>query len=60
MLAGYPDDWHKVEFLTMGAYFSYQLNYTWDHRSDGYNYASLSVSLCTPRSRGNVTISSPT
>jgi choline dehydrogenase len=58
VLAEYPDDWPEVEFLTMGGYFGYQRNYIRDNPSDGYNYASLAVSLCTPRSRGNVTISS--
>ncbi|KAK4864724.1 hypothetical protein LT330_001347 [Penicillium expansum] len=59
VLAEYPDDWPEVEFLTMGGYFGYQRNYIRDNPSDGYNYASLAVSLCTPRSRGNVTITSP-
>lgn len=59
VLAEYPDDWPEVEFLTMGGYFGYQKNYIRDNPSDGYNYASLAVSLCTPRSRGNVTIASP-
>ncbi|KAJ5753792.1 Glucose-methanol-choline oxidoreductase C-terminal [Penicillium nucicola] len=58
VLAEYPNDWPEVEFLTMGGYFGYQKNYIRDNPSDGYNYASLAVSLCTPRSRGNVTISS--
>ncbi|KAJ5972442.1 Glucose-methanol-choline oxidoreductase [Penicillium vulpinum] len=59
VLAEYPDDWPEVEFLTMGGYFGYQKNYIRDNPSDGYNYASLAVSLCTPRSRGNITITSP-
>ncbi|KAA8647953.1 GMC family oxidoreductase [Aspergillus tanneri] len=58
VLAEYPTDWPEVEFLTMGAYFGYQKNYIRDNPRDGYNYASLAVSLCTPRSRGNVSISS--
>ncbi|KAJ5205795.1 Glucose-methanol-choline oxidoreductase [Penicillium cf. griseofulvum] len=59
VLAEYPDDWPEVEFLSMGGYFGYQKNYVRDNPSDGYNYASLAVSLCTPRSRGNITIASP-
>jgi choline dehydrogenase len=59
VLAEYPDDWPEVEFLSMGGYFGYQKNYIRDNPSDGYQYASLAVSLCTPRSRGNITITSP-
>ncbi|EAW11661.1 GMC family oxidoreductase [Aspergillus clavatus NRRL 1] len=57
-LAQYPADWPEIEFLTMGGFFGYQNNYVRDNPSDGYNYASLAVSLCTPRSRGNVSIAS--
>lgn len=58
ILAEYPTDWPEVEYLSMGGYFGYQRNYIRDNPSDGYNYASLAISLCTPRSRGNISISS--
>ncbi|KAJ5506045.1 Glucose-methanol-choline oxidoreductase C-terminal [Penicillium expansum] len=58
--------WEKIPEPKRSAWFS---NHTrqvlaeypddWPEVDDGYNYASLAVSLCTPRSRGNVTITSP-
>ncbi|KAH6663649.1 glucose-methanol-choline oxidoreductase [Halenospora varia] len=57
-LAEYPADWPETEYLALGAYLGYQLNLATGDPQDGYNYASLAIALCTPRSRGNLTISS--
>lgn len=57
-LATYPADWPELEYLSLGAYLGYQQNLAKGDPNDGYNYASLAVALCTPRSRGNLTIAS--
>lgn len=57
-LATYPADWPELEYLALGAYLGYQQNFVRGDPDDGYNYASLAIALCTPRSRGNLTIAS--
>ncbi|KAI9042663.1 GMC family oxidoreductase [Aspergillus affinis] len=57
-LATYPADWPELEYLSLSAYLGYQANLATGDPHDGYNYATLSVALCTPLSRGNLTISS--
>ncbi|KAL4940532.1 hypothetical protein BDV06DRAFT_230264 [Aspergillus oleicola] len=54
-LAGYPDDWPEIEYLSLSAYLGYQQAPAHDDPNDGYNYASLAVALCTPRSKRNLT-----
>lgn len=58
-LATFPPDWPELEYLSLGAYLGYQENLATGDPNDGYNYASLAVSIVAPLSRGNVTISSP-
>ena len=57
-LATYPADWPELEYLSLGAYLGYQENLARGDPNDGYNYASLAVSIVAPRSRGNLTITS--
>ncbi|PYI03849.1 glucose-methanol-choline oxidoreductase [Aspergillus sclerotiicarbonarius CBS 121057] len=57
-LARYPADWPEVEYLSLSAYLGYQEDLEDGDPHDGYNYASLAVAICTPRSRGNLTITS--
>ena len=56
VLATYPADWPKLEYLSIGAYLGYQ-EYGLDP-GDGYNYATLAAAICEPQSRGNVRIAS--
>ena len=58
-LAAFPPDWPEVEYLSLGAYLGYQADLATGDPGDGYNYASLAVSIVAPVSRGNLTISSP-
>lgn len=55
-LAAYPADWPEVEYLSLSAYLGYQHNLATADPHDGYNYATLSVALGTPLSRGNMSI----
>jgi choline dehydrogenase len=57
-LATYPADWPELEYLSLGAYLGDQENLATGDPNDGYNYASLAIALCTPRSKGNLTIAS--
>lgn len=57
-LASYPADWPELEYLALGGYLGYQENMATADPNDGYNYASLGIALCTPRSKGNLTITS--
>ncbi|KAL9119762.1 MAG: hypothetical protein Q9187_003686, partial [Circinaria calcarea] len=57
-LATFPADWPELEYLAVGAYLGYQENLATGDPNDGYNYASLAVSLVATRSRGNLTIAS--
>ncbi|KAI4117406.1 MAG: hypothetical protein LQ345_002347 [Seirophora villosa] len=57
-LAAFPPDWPELEYLSLGAYLGYQENLATGDPNDGYNYASLAVSIVAPLSRGNVTIAS--
>ncbi|KAM0718331.1 hypothetical protein Q7P37_006663 [Cladosporium fusiforme] len=58
-LQSYPDDWPQVEYLTQNGASGYNRNYRTADPEDGYNYATISVVVVSPFSRGNVTISSP-
>lgn len=55
-MAQYPDDWPGIEYVSMGAYIGFQEDSRRGDPGDGFNYAILA--LCTPRSRGTVTITS--
>ena len=57
-LARFPPDWPELEYLSLGAYLGYQENLATGDPNDGYNYASLAVSIVAPLSRGNLTITS--
>ncbi|KAL9611865.1 MAG: hypothetical protein Q9167_003519 [Letrouitia subvulpina] len=57
-LATFPADWPELEYLSLGAYLGYQDNLATGDPNDGFNYASLAVSIVAPKSRGNVTITS--
>lgn len=55
----YPADWPEVEYISLSAWLGFQQDSRNEAPRDGKNYASLAVALCTPRSRGSVTISGP-
>lgn len=57
-LAQFPEDWPELEYLSLGAYLGYQQNLATGDPNDGFNYASLAVSIVAPVSRGNLTIAS--
>ena len=57
-LAQFPEDWPELEYISLGAYLGYQENLATGTPQDGFNYASLAVSIVAPLSRGNLTISS--
>ncbi|KAM3068247.1 hypothetical protein ACMFMG_011291 [Clarireedia jacksonii] len=54
-LAAYPADWPEVEYLAISAFLGPQIIEGTDPR-DGYNYATMAISLVAPRSRGSVKI----
>ncbi|RYP41561.1 hypothetical protein DL767_000903 [Monosporascus sp. MG133] len=54
----YPADWPEVEYLTLSAYFGNGDSPSTADPHDGTSYATVGVALCTPRSRGSVTITS--
>ena len=58
-LATFPPDWPEIEWLSVGGYFGFQNNYIRDGPTDGNQYATMSMALVAPLSRGNVTIASP-
>lgn len=57
-LATVPADWPELEYLSLGAYLGEQKDLATGDPHDGYNYASLAVSIVAPKSRGNLTIAS--
>ncbi|RDW91659.1 glucose-methanol-choline oxidoreductase [Coleophoma crateriformis] len=57
-LATYPADWPELEYLSVAAYLGFQESIATGDPGDGFNYATLAVALCTPQSRGNLTITS--
>ncbi|MBE3044627.1 GMC family oxidoreductase N-terminal domain-containing protein, partial [Candidatus Bathyarchaeota archaeon] len=57
-LATYPADWPELEYISLSAYLGFMENSRLGDPGDGGNYASLGIALCTPRSRGTVTIES--
>lgn len=58
-LAKYPADWPEIEYISMGAFVGFQEDSRRGDPNDGFNYATLVLALCTPRSRGTVLITSP-
>ncbi|KZF20175.1 GMC oxidoreductase [Xylona heveae TC161] len=57
-LSEFPEDWPEVEYISMNGYLGDQENFIKGGPTDGYNYASVSVALVAPLSRGTVGISS--
>ncbi|KAJ5628745.1 GMC oxidoreductase [Penicillium lividum] len=57
-LAQFPSDWPEVEYLSMSGFLGYQQNYLRNAPDDGYNYATVSIALVSPLSRGSIDISS--
>jgi choline dehydrogenase len=57
-LATFPDDWPEIEWLSVGGFFGFQQNYIRKAPTDGKNYATMSMALVAPLSRGNVSIAS--
>ncbi|KAL7626078.1 hypothetical protein AAE478_002848 [Parahypoxylon ruwenzoriense] len=58
-LAAYPADWPEVEYISLSAYIGMQADSRNGDPKDGYNYATLAISIVAPRSRGTITITSP-
>lgn len=54
-----PKDWPELEWLPISAYNGYNLNKQTADPRDGKNYATLSVALIHPFSRGNVSLNGP-
>ncbi|KAI1381390.1 glucose-methanol-choline oxidoreductase [Hypoxylon crocopeplum] len=54
----YPADWPEVEYIALSSYLGNGFTPTTADPNDGHNYATLTVVLCTPRSRGSVNITS--
>ena len=57
-LAKYPADWPELEYIALSAYLGNTSMLSTSDPLDGIAYASLGVVLCTPQSRGTVTITS--
>ncbi|KAI1081036.1 putative glucose-methanol-choline oxidoreductase [Whalleya microplaca] len=57
-LATYPADWPEVEYITLSGYVGLQDDSRHDDPNDGFNYATLAISIVAPRSRGYVSIKS--
>ncbi|KAK7754911.1 hypothetical protein SLS62_002995 [Diatrype stigma] len=53
-----PSLWPDMEYFSMDAYSGDLSLPLFNSPNDGHNYASILVSPCAPRSRGNVTITS--
>ncbi|KAI0906309.1 putative glucose-methanol-choline oxidoreductase [Ustulina deusta] len=58
-LDAYPADWPELEYISIAALLGNFQDSRHTDPNDGYNYASLAVTLSAPRSRGTVTITSP-
>ncbi|KAK5632887.1 hypothetical protein RRF57_008601 [Xylaria bambusicola] len=58
-LAAYPADWPELEYISIAALLGNFQDSRHTDPQDGFNYASLAVTLGAPRSRGSVTITSP-
>lgn len=56
-LATFPADWPELEYFSIAGYAGYQ-NSIQEAPRDGFNYATLSIGIVKPLSRGNVSISS--
>lgn len=57
-LAAYPSDWPEAEYLSVAALLGKMQDSRHGAPNDGFNYATLAVALCTPRSRGTLEITS--
>lgn len=57
-LRSFPSDWPEAEYISMSGFLGYQENFQRDAPKDGYNYATVSMALVAPLSRGTVHISS--
>lgn len=57
-LAQFPADWPELELIFPDGYSGYKRDYLTDSPIDGRNFASISIGLLTPFSRGNVSINS--
>ena len=54
----YPADWPEIEYITLSSYLGDFWNPGTADPRDGSNYATFSVLMTTPRSRGSVNITS--
>ena len=54
----FPADWPELEFIPFNAAAGFQHNYATTDPIDGFNYASIAISMVAPLSRGTVTIAS--
>jgi choline dehydrogenase len=57
-LAVYPEDWPEVEYIALSKYLGRMEDSREADPNEGFNYGSLAVALCTPQSRGTVTLAS--
>lgn len=55
-LSTFPPDWPEIEFLSISGFLGYQEDFV--QPTDGYNYATVSVALEAPLSRGYIDINS--
>lgn len=58
VLAEYPADWPETEYIALSSYLGNGFTPSTADPADGNNYATLTVVLSTPRSRGSVNITS--
>ena len=58
-LAAYPAHWPELEYISSAALLGNFQDSRHTDPNDGFNYASLAVTLGAPRSQGTVTITSP-
>ena len=56
-LATFPADWPEIEWIPQDSYSGYSFDRPSDPR-DGSNYATMSIALVAPLSRGTVTLQS--
>ncbi|KAI1780614.1 glucose-methanol-choline oxidoreductase [Hypoxylon cercidicola] len=54
----YPADWPEVEYIALSSYLGNGFTPSTADPNDGTNYATLTIVLTTPRSRGSVNITS--
>lgn len=58
-LAAYPPDWPELEYIVFSGYGGNGSTFTASDPGDGRQYATMTVVLTAPLSRGNVTATSP-